>query len=199
MPRTEPPASSLCGAPLVNSATCDLPAGHAPLTSGWKHRVTFSPDDPVITPVDALDPIAFTTVALDFDGVLHPYTKGWHDGTCYDPPTADAVRALDELMGTRPVAIMTARPLDPVGDWLDEHVPHIPYVLDYQMQFDHWADNTTLLVTNRKIVAAYYVDDRAIRFGQGRRAMADGWDDLTLVIDHWDGEYARRRADGTHA
>ena len=38
------------------------------------------------------------TVAVDFDGVIHKYSKGWHDGTCYDEPMEGAEDFLHDLM-----------------------------------------------------------------------------------------------------
>lgn len=190
MTRVEPPGAMLCGAPIVNSARCDLPAGHAPLANGWRHRATFIPEDYVTTPTDSMPPAAFSTVAFDFDGVLHPYSKGWHDGTCYDPPAPEALDVVRQLMIIRPVAVMTARPIEPIGDWFDTHAPDIPYVLDQNMFFDHWGDRSTVLITNRKIVAAHYVDDRALRF-----AHIGGedywWDTLIPALAHLDDLYAQ--------
>lgn len=37
------------------------------------------------------------TIAVDFDGVLHRYSKGWQDGTIYDPPTDGAKEAMERL------------------------------------------------------------------------------------------------------
>ena len=37
------------------------------------------------------------TIAIDFDGVIHAYSKGWHDGTCYDEPVEGAKEALERL------------------------------------------------------------------------------------------------------
>jgi hypothetical protein len=36
-------------------------------------------------------------VLVDFDGVIHRYSKGWGDGTVYDPPVAGARAALRKL------------------------------------------------------------------------------------------------------
>jgi len=38
------------------------------------------------------------TVALDFDGVIHKYSKGWHDGTIYDDPIEGAFEYMKSLM-----------------------------------------------------------------------------------------------------
>ena len=33
-------------------------------------------------------------VAIDFDGVVHRNSKGFHDGTVYDPPMEGAIEAI---------------------------------------------------------------------------------------------------------
>lgn len=148
-----------------------------------------------MTDIAAIDPAAFTTVALDFDGVLHPYTRGWHDGTCYDPPAPEAVDAVRGWMEFRPVAIMTARPLAPVAAWLTTHMPDLRFVVDHHLEWDHWARRDVVLVTNRKIVAAHYVDDRAIRFSRHGGPDYD-WSTINDAITHWDSEYAERHRQG---
>ena len=37
------------------------------------------------------------TAAVDFDGVLHKFSKYWHDGTIYDPPFAGAAGGMRRL------------------------------------------------------------------------------------------------------
>jgi hypothetical protein len=37
------------------------------------------------------------TGAFDFDGVIHRYGEGWHDGTVYDDPVEGAREALMRL------------------------------------------------------------------------------------------------------
>lgn len=118
------------------------------------------------------NPIALTTVAIDFDGVIHKYSQGWHDGTCYDDPMDGALESVRELMGHRPVVVFTARPVVPVADWLAKHAPDIPLYVDTATALEYWDNPDVLLVTNRKVVAKHYIDDRAIRHVEWPRSMA---------------------------
>jgi hypothetical protein len=36
-------------------------------------------------------------IAIDFDGVIHGYSKGWNGGAIYDPPVPGVKEALDAL------------------------------------------------------------------------------------------------------
>lgn len=38
------------------------------------------------------------TIAVDFDGVIHKYSKGWQNGSIYDEPVEGAKEALLELL-----------------------------------------------------------------------------------------------------
>lgn len=96
------------------------------------------------------------TIAIDFDGVIHRYSKGWHDGTIYDVPMDGAIEALERLMsrGYRMV-IFTCRAETQEGaiavyEWIDKHLN-----IDSRYNIE---------VTDKKPKAIAYIDDRGIRF-----------------------------------
>jgi hypothetical protein len=100
---------------------------------------------------------------------IHAYGKGWHDGTIYDPPLPGALDALRHLMEIEPVFIFTTRDVGQVAGWL------IGHGLSVRIGHDgpFWNDTGSLLVTNRKLAARVYLDDRALRFENWPQALAD--------------------------
>lgn len=112
------------------------------------------------------------TVAVDFDGVIHDYKKGWDDGTIYGRLVPGTTEALTRLMQTYAVYIWTCRtPLVEVARWITARTG-IPTVLDDNaMRF--WERTDRLLVTERKFPAVAYLDDRAVRFESWPQALAD--------------------------
>lgn len=115
------------------------------------------------------------TIAVDFDGVVHAYSKGWQDGTIYDPPLPGALEGLTALMDTCAVFIHTSRDAGAVAGWLAER--GFDTVLDVdgpthpKRQF--WNEQGTLLVTDRKLPAVAYIDDRGIRFQNWEQVLHD--------------------------
>ena len=95
-------------------------------------------------------------IAVDFDGVIHAYTKGWQDGSIYDEPVEGAIEALLKLSERFEVYIFTTRvkdleQADMIRQWLIKHGwPHV------EKPFPE--------ITNIKQPATAYIDDRAIRF-----------------------------------
>ncbi len=99
-------------------------------------------------------------IAVDFDGVVHTFDKGWHDGTCYGDPIEGALAALKILSETYNLIIFSAkvRPDRPlvmektglqlVDAWLKKHDVR-KYVSD---------------ITHEKPRAEFYIDDKAIEF-----------------------------------
>lgn len=114
------------------------------------------------------------TIAVDFDGVIHAYTKGWHDGTIYDEPLPGAFEAIRVLMEHAAVVIHTTRDAQQVADWLFEHGEfNITWEAPGAVTCEFWNDQTRLLVTSRKLPAVAYLDDRAVRFTTWDQALAE--------------------------
>jgi hypothetical protein len=99
-------------------------------------------------------------VAVDFDGVIHNFDKGWHDGTCYGDPLEGSLEAIKKLSEDYEVIIYTAkvkpdRPLvdgkngmELVTEWLTKH-GFIKYIKE---------------ITSEKPRAKFYIDDKAVKF-----------------------------------
>lgn len=93
------------------------------------------------------------TILVDFDGVIHEYSKGWHDGTAYDGPMQHAKESLEELNTKYRVVIFSTRSKDQIEEWLKKYkFPPYP-------------------VSNIKEPAICLIDDRAIRFTEWQNAM----------------------------
>jgi hypothetical protein len=50
-----------------------------------------------------------STIAVDFDGVIHAYGKGWQGGEIYDKPVPGAIVSLRALLEEHAVMIFTTR------------------------------------------------------------------------------------------
>ena len=93
------------------------------------------------------------TICVDFDGVIHAYSKGFHDGTIYDPPSEGAREALKKLARDYKIVLLTARArnaklANDIGRWLKSYDLH------------HFISE----ITSIKPAAAAYIDDRAVRY-----------------------------------
>lgn len=117
------------------------------------------------------------TVAVDFDGVIHAYSRGWADGSIYDEPLPGALDGLRTLMQHAAVFIHTTREAEPVAGWLRAH--DIRAHTEREMAAGgepvgtFWNRQDIVLVTNRKLPAVAYLDDRAVRFTTWGQALAE--------------------------
>lgn len=106
---------------------------------------------------------SMTTIALDFDGVIHKYSKGWQDGSCYDVPMEGAIEMLTDLLEHYNVCILSTRDCQQIEDWLKKYAPLLAcQILPFHQI--RWERKGVVGITNRKILAEMYIDDRAVTF-----------------------------------
>jgi hypothetical protein len=118
------------------------------------------------------------TVAVDFDGVLHSYERGWADGTIYGDWKCGADIALTQLMQRYAVFVHTTRNPKQVARWIErqtgygvECTTRLPRTW-YGRRKPFWNTEGLLLVTDRKLAAVAYIDDRAVQFTDWPTALA---------------------------
>lgn len=111
------------------------------------------------------------TLAVDFDGVIHAYSRGWQDGSIYDDPIPGALEGLQALMSRDSVFIFTTRDPAQVVSWLLDR--GISAIADTDSTRTFWNGRDEVLVTNRKLAAYAYLDDRAVRFTDWPTALAE--------------------------
>jgi hypothetical protein len=99
-------------------------------------------------------------LAIDFDGVIHNNSKGFHDGTVYGEPITGSINAIIKLAKKYNIIVFTAkakpdRPLvngktgiELVWEWLKKY----------------GIDTCVKEVTSEKPRAIAYIDDKGIRF-----------------------------------
>jgi adenylyl-sulfate kinase len=90
------------------------------------------------------------TISIDFDGVIHKYSKGFQGlDNAYDPPMDGAINALHELHEQGYILkILSSRPKEVIYPWLEKW--HISHLIDE--------------VSNHKFPATIYIDDRGYHF-----------------------------------
>jgi len=99
-------------------------------------------------------------IAVDFDGVIHTFDKGWFDGTCYGEPIEGAIDAIKKLSEKYNVIIFSGKALPdrPLVDGKTGKQLIIEWLDKYNLN-DYISD-----VTYIKPRAEYYIDDKGIFF-----------------------------------
>lgn len=122
-------------------------------------------------------------VAIDFDGVLHGYSKGWQGGEIYDPPVLGAAAAMQHLLDEGyEVVIFTTRAFDRVVNGVEQK-NQIAEVEAYLKQ--HGIAYTRIHTEPNKPLCRLFVDDNAYRF-----TPQWGWDQTQLDMVK---QYAERK------
>lgn len=122
------------------------------------------------------------TVAVDFDGVIHGYSKGWNGGKIYDQPKPNCREILETMRqhGWR-ILIFTTRAHDRVigGKTEKNQLVEIDaYMNHYQIPYDY------IYTGLGKPLCHFWIDDRAWRF--------TSWTEAALIkhIDAMEAEHA---------
>jgi 5'(3')-deoxyribonucleotidase len=110
-------------------------------------------------------------IAIDFDGVIHTFDKGFFDGTCYGDPIPGSIEAIKRLSKNYNIIIFTAkakpnRPLvngktgtELVKEWLEKHD-----ILDCVVD-----------ITSEKPRAKIYIDDNGYRFENSTQCVSNSY------------------------
>jgi hypothetical protein len=108
-------------------------------------------------------------IAIDFDGVIHSFEKGYHDGTIYGTPIEGAIDSIKKISKKYDIVIYTAkakkdRPLingktgvELIWEWLEKFKIR-EYIKD---------------ITAEKPRCICYIDDKAICFKNWKQTIFD--------------------------
>ena len=116
-----------------------------------------------------------TNLAIDFDGVIHDFSKGWHDGTCYGNPLPGSIEAIKQLPKRYKIIIFTAKAK-----------PNRPLVNNKtgKQLVQEWLRKYDLLkyvseITSEKPRAVLYIDDKGYRFSDWKQTLEylEGFDE----------------------
>ena len=101
------------------------------------------------------------------------YSQGWNGGEVYDPPMVGAIESLAKLLEEYNVFILTSRDPEQVLDFMSKHARELTCeIVPEDKKF--WFKKGVIGVTNRKLPAIMYIDDRAVRFTT--------WDDVSKLL-----------------
>lgn len=104
------------------------------------------------------------TICVDFDGVIHKYSKGYKDGSIYDEPVEGAFETIERMLKIHNVVILSTREPKQIFEWLlarkDWHLP-IKVIPPNTLV---WEEKGIVGITCRKVKALFYIDDKGLRF-----------------------------------
>jgi len=105
-------------------------------------------------------PDELINIGIDFDGVIHKCSKGYHDGTIYDEPVDGAKEALKEISNKYTIIVYTCKARSDRG--LVNGKTGTELVWEWLKRHD--LSQYVSKVTAEKPRAVAYIDDKALRF-----------------------------------
>ena len=111
-------------------------------------------------------------IAFDFDGVIHDLNDGWQDGKIYGKINQSVIEAIYELNKMKiPVFICSSRAPSQIVDWWNDQDFKLKAKVISSDSF-FFNDTNYIGVTQRKLPAQLYIDDRAFKYtGQDKKSI----------------------------
>lgn len=111
-------------------------------------------------------------IAFDFDGVIHDLNDGWQDGKIYGKINQSVIEAIYELNKMKiPIFICSSRAPSQIVDWWNDQDFKLKAKVISSDSF-FFNDTDYIGVTQRKLPAQLYIDDRAFKYtGQDKKGI----------------------------
>lgn len=110
-----------------------------------------------------------STLAIDFDGVIHKYREGWQNGSIYDDLSDGSVDFMRKLIDEGyPIFICSSRDAKQIANHMNKKFEDmvfevIPEDTEFWNKLNRNDGKRPVGVTNRKLPAKLYMDDAAYK------------------------------------